>query len=187
MGYDNIIFGSTNESLCREFVSLMQGEFEMSLMGELTYFLGFQIKQGEEGNFISQTNYCLDLLKKFEMKDSKTISTPIASNVLIDKDERGLNFDGTRYRGKTRSLLYLITSRSDIIFSLCTCARYQASPKDSHFKIVKHILRYLNGTSNHGLWYPKGSACSLVLIPISRGASRIGRVLVVHATYLEAA
>lgn len=79
-------------------------------MGELTYFLGLQIKQDEEGTFISQTKYCLDLLKKFEIKDSKTISTPMASNVLIDKDETRVDFDITRYRSIIGSLLYLTAS-----------------------------------------------------------------------------
>ncbi|XP_050918918.1 secreted RxLR effector protein 161 [Lathyrus oleraceus] len=114
---------------------VLHREFEMSLMEELTYFLGLQIKQVEEGTFISQTKYCLELLKKFDMKDSKIISTPTTLNVLIDKDERGVDFDVTRY---------------------------QASPKDPHFKIVKRILRYLNRTFHHSFWYHKGSACSLV-------------------------
>lgn len=77
----------------------------MSLMGELIYFLGLQIKQAEEGTFISQTKYFLELLKKFEMKDLKSISTPMDLNVLIDKDERGVDFNVTRYRGIIGSLL----------------------------------------------------------------------------------
>lgn len=106
--------------------------------------------------------YCLDLLKKFEMKDSKSISTPMTSNMLIDKYERGMGFDVTKYQGIIRSLLYLTASSPDIMFSVCMCARYQASLKNYHFKIVKHILRYLNRTSNHDLWYPKGNPCRLV-------------------------
>lgn len=77
----------------------------------------------------------------------------MTSNVLIDKDKRGVNFDVTMYRGIIRSLLYLTASRPNIIFSVCMCARYQALLKDSHFKIVKCILRYLNETSHHSLWY----------------------------------
>lgn len=96
------------------------------------------------------------------MKDSKTILTPIASNVLIDKDERGVDFDITKYQGIIRSLLYLSANRPDIMFSVCMCARYQTLHKNPHFKIVKCILRYLNGTFNHSLWYPKESAYSLV-------------------------
>ncbi|XP_050908494.1 uncharacterized mitochondrial protein AtMg00810-like [Lathyrus oleraceus] len=131
-------------------------------MGELTYFLGLQINQAEEGTFISQTKYCLELHKKFDMKDLKSISTPMASNALIDKYERGVDFDITKYRGIIRYLLYLAVGRLDIMFSVCMCVRYESSPKESHFKIVKRILRYLNSTSHHGLWYPKDNAYSLV-------------------------
>lgn len=77
------------------------------------------------------------------------------SNVLIDKYERGVDFDVTKYRGIIRFLLYLTTSRPYIMFSVCMCARYQASLKDSHFKIVKCILRYLNEISHHSIWYLK--------------------------------
>ncbi|XP_050918595.1 uncharacterized mitochondrial protein AtMg00810-like [Lathyrus oleraceus] len=86
----------------------------------------------------------------------------MASIELIDKYERGMDFDVTMYIVIIGSLLNLAISRTNIMFSVCMCARYQASPKDSHFKIVKRILRYLNGTFHHGIWYPKGSACSLV-------------------------
>lgn len=123
----------------------------MSLMGELTYFLGLQIKQAKKDIFISQTIYCLELLKKFDMKDSKSISTSMPLNMLIDKDKRGVGFDVTRYRGIIKFLLYLIASRQNVMFSTCMCARCQASPKESHFKIVKYFLRYLNGISHHGL------------------------------------
>lgn len=84
------------------------------------------------------------------------------SNVLIDKDERGMNFNITRYRGIIESLLNLTTSRSNNMFSVSICVRDQSSPNESHFNIVKHIFTYLNGTSQHSLWYPKGSSCSLV-------------------------
>ncbi|KAK2435258.1 hypothetical protein QL285_020332 [Trifolium repens] len=159
---DDIIFGSTNPSLVKSFSSLMQGEFEMSMMGELTYFLGIQIKQLEEGTFIYQTKYCLELLKKFGMTDSKIMETPMASTCALSKDEEGKDVEITKYRGIIGSLLYLTASRPDIMFSVCMCARYQSCPKESHLKAVKRILKYLKGTSNFGLWYSKGNDCSLV-------------------------
>lgn len=94
---DDIIFGSTDESLCKKFSSFMEGEFEMSLMGELTYFLGLPIKKPKGGTFISQKKYCMKLLKKFNMKNSKTISTHIASNMPIDKDESKVQIYITKY------------------------------------------------------------------------------------------
>ncbi|KAK2382297.1 putative mitochondrial protein [Trifolium repens] len=159
---DDIIFGSTNPSLVKSFSNLMQGEFEMSMMGELTYFLGLQIKQLDEGTFIYQTKYCLELLKKFEMTDSKHMDTSMASTCALSKDEEGKDVEITKYRGIIGSLLYLTASRPDIMFSVCMCARYQSCPKESHLKAVKRILKYLKGTSNFGLWYSKGNDCSLV-------------------------
>ena len=96
----------------------------MSLMGELSYFLGSQIKQAEEDTFISQTTYCLE---KFDMNDSKSISTPMAYNMLIDKDDKGVDIDITMYIGIIRSLLYLMESTPNIMFSVCMCARYKTS------------------------------------------------------------
>ena len=148
--------------MCREFFKQIQGEFEMSLMRELTFFHGLQIKQGEEGTFFSQTKYALKLLKKFDMQDCKPISTPMASALSIDMDGFGIDVDCKRYRGMIRSFLYLITSKPDIMFSVYMCARHEAYLKECHFKIVKRILRYLSGTTHFGLLYPNGGSCCLV-------------------------
>ena len=161
---DDIIFRSTNITLVKEFSKVMQGEFEMSMMGELNYFLGLQIKQLEKGTFVSQTKYCYELLKRFDMENSKVIDTPMPTAVSLDRDEHGKSVDVKRYRGMIRSLLYLTSTRPDIMFSVCMCARYQSCPKESHLKAVKHILRYLCGTPKYGLWFSKGSDCSLVEI-----------------------
>jgi len=152
-----IIFGSNNNSMCEEFVAAMQGEFEMSMMGELTYFLGLQVKQLKHGTFLSQSKYCLDLLKKFKLEDCKEAATPIATNCLMDADEAGNQVDSTKYRGLIGSLLYLTASRPDIQFGVCLCVRFQSNPKESHFKAAKRILKYLKGTTNVRLWYPNES------------------------------
>ena len=154
---DDIIFGSTNVSLCEEFSKCMHSEFEMSMMGELNYFLGLQIKQTKEGIFINQAKYVKDLLKKFDFEGMKPLSTPMSSSIKIDKDENGKAVDITKYRGMIGSLLYLTASRPDIMYSVCLCARYQSNPKESHLNAVKRIFRYLSGTKNLGLWYPKGT------------------------------
>jgi len=114
---DDIIFGSNNNSMCEEFVAAMEGEFEMSMMGELTYFLRLQVKLLKHGTFLSQSKYCFDVLKKFKMEDCKEDATPIATNCLMDADEAGNHVDSTKYRGLIGSLLYLTTSRPDIQFS----------------------------------------------------------------------
>ena len=158
---DDIIFGSTNELLCKDFSSCMSQEFEMSMMGELKYFLGLQIKQNEEGIFINQAKYVKDLLKRFGIDDSKTKNTPMSTTTKLDKDEKGKEVDIKMYRGMIGSLLYLTASRPDIMFSVCLCARFQSCPKESHLLAVKRIFRYLSGTIDIGLWYPRGTHIDL--------------------------
>ncbi|KAH9791908.1 hypothetical protein KPL71_003919 [Citrus sinensis] len=155
------VASSTNELLCKEFSLRMSKEFEMSMMGELKYFLGLQIKQSEEGIFINQAKYVKDLLKRFGIDDSKTKNTPMSTTTKLDKDEKGKEVDIKMYRGMIGSLLYLTASRPDIMFSVCLCARFQSCPKESHLLAVKRIFRYLSGTIDIGLWYPRGTHIDL--------------------------
>ncbi|KAJ9557387.1 hypothetical protein OSB04_012001 [Centaurea solstitialis] len=148
---DDIIFGSTNPKLCEKFELLMKTEYKMSMMGELTYFLGLQIKQSEKGIFINQGKYVLDMLKKFDLISCTPMKTPKAPPLSLDKDSNGKPVDVTLYRGMIGSLLYLTASRPDIMYSTCLCARYQAEPKESHLTAVQRIFRYLKGTPNVGL------------------------------------
>ena len=159
---DDIIFGSTNQSFCDEFAKIMTNKFEMSMMGELKFFLGFQVKQLQDGTFISQTKYTQDILKKFDMHNAKPIKTPMKTSGHLGTDPTGKPVDQKVYRSMIGSLLYLCASRPDIMLSVCMCARFQAAPKESHLKAVKRILRYLVHTPNLGLWYPKGSKFKLV-------------------------
>ena len=152
---DDIIFGANNVSLCEEFSKSMHNEFEMSMMGELNFFLGLQIKQLKEGTFINQAKYIRDLLKKFNLEEVKAKNTPMGSSIKLDMDEKGKSVDQTKYRGMIGSLLYLTGSKPDIMYSVCLCARFQACPKKSHLNAVKRIFRYLKGTIDIGLWYPK--------------------------------
>ena len=159
---DDIIFGSTNEVFCKEFGDMMSREFEMSMIGEVNFFLGLQIKQLKDGTFVSQTKYIKDLLKRFGLEDAKPIKTPMATNGHLDLDEGGKPVDLKLYRSMIGSLLYLTASRPDIMFSVCMCARFQAAPKECHLVAVKRILRYLKHSSNIGLWYPKCAKFKLV-------------------------
>nr|KYP71480.1 Copia protein [Cajanus cajan] len=159
---DDIVFGSTNISLCKEFAKTMQGEFVMSMMGELIFFLGLQIKQMSDGILITQSKYCNELLKKFGMEGCKEAVTPISNTCNLDLDEKGIVVDNSKYRGIIGSLLYLTASRLDIMFVVCLCARFQANPKESHMKSVKRSLKYLKGTTKVGLWYPKRVSLSLL-------------------------
>ena len=159
---DDIIFGSTNKILCEQFVKAMQGEFEMSMIGELNHFLGLQIKQFQHGTFLSQSKYCRELLKKFDMKNYKEVASPIVTRCYLYNDEKRANVDQTKYRGLIIWLLYLTTSRPDIMFSVCLCARYQANPKESHYMAAKRILKYLKGITDVGLWYLSKVSLNLI-------------------------
>lgn len=134
--------------LCDEFSKMMQGEFEMSRMCKLNYFLGLQIRQSKNGIFINQSNYCKQLLTKFDMENFQEIDTPMGSSTYFDQDESGIPFDITKYQGMIGYLLYLTSSCHDIMFNVCLCARYQAFPKKSHLSSLKRIMKYLKGTIN---------------------------------------
>ncbi|KAI3669723.1 hypothetical protein L6452_41087 [Arctium lappa] len=134
----------------------------MSMMGELTYFLGLQIKQTEKGTFINQGKYVKDILKKFDLTQTSAMKTPMAPPLTLNKDPAGKPVNVTAYRGMIGSLLYLTTIRPDIMYSTCLCARYQSEPKESHLIAVKRIFRYMKGTPNLGLWYPKDTGFDLI-------------------------
>jgi hypothetical protein len=151
---DDIAFGGMSNTMVQHFVQQMQSEFEMSLVGELTYFLGLQIKQMEDTIFITQSKYAKNIVKKFGMDNATHKRTPAPTHLKLSKDENGVNVDQSLYRSMIiGSLLYLTASRPDITFVVGVCARYQAEPKMSHLNQVKRILKYVNGTCNYGMMY----------------------------------
>ncbi|GJX07951.1 putative ribonuclease H-like domain-containing protein [Tanacetum coccineum] len=158
---DDIIFGSTKKSMCTEFEECMHKRFQMSSMGELTFFLGLQVKQQSDGIFISQDKYVADILKKFDFLSIRTTTTPIESNKPLVKDEDGVDVDVHVYRSMIGSLMYFTASRPDIMFAVCACARFQVTPKASHLNAVKRIFRYLKHQPKLGLWYPRDSPFEL--------------------------
>jgi hypothetical protein len=117
-------FDSTNKSFCDEFSKIMTDKFEMSMMCELKLFIGFQIKQLEDGMFISQTKYTHDLLKKFGMNKVKPIKILMGTNGYLDLDMGGKSIDQKIYHSMVDSLIYLCASRHDIMLSVCMCARF---------------------------------------------------------------
>nr|GEV95273.1 putative ribonuclease H-like domain-containing protein [Tanacetum cinerariifolium] len=159
---DDIIFGSTNKELCKAFERLMKDKFQMRLMRELTFFLGLQVKQKDDGIFISQYKYVAKILRKFGFTDVKSASTPIEIEKPLLKDPDGEDVDVHIYRSMIVSLMYLTSSRPDIMFAVCACARFQVTLKVSHLHTVKRIFRYLKGKPHLGLWYPRDSPFNLV-------------------------
>ncbi|WVZ96876.1 hypothetical protein U9M48_042458 [Paspalum notatum var. saurae] len=159
---DDIIFGGSSHAFCSKFSEQMSREFEMSMMGELQFFLGLQIRQTPQGTFVHQSKYTRDLLHKFEMADASPQMTPMSTSNALDADEDGKEVDQKVYRGMIGSLLYLTATRPDIQFVVGLCARFQASPRESHRTAVKQILRYIKFTPEFELWYSADSSLSLL-------------------------
>jgi hypothetical protein len=155
---DDIVFSGSSNSIVARFTDDMSRKFEMSMMGELQFFLGLQIKQSKEGTFVHQAKYTKDIVKKFKMEDSKAMTTPMSTTTTLDADEEGEHVDQKEYRSIIGSLLYLTATRPDIQFSVCLCARFQASPRTPHRQAVKRIFRYLRHTPDFGLWYSASSS-----------------------------
>ncbi|GJR22480.1 retrovirus-related pol polyprotein from transposon TNT 1-94 [Tanacetum coccineum] len=137
---DDIIFASTDHNACNIFSKEMSSKFQMSMMGQMSFFLGLQ---------------------KYGMDLSDPVDTPMVDRLKLDEDLMGILVDQTRFRGMVGSLMYLTASRPDLVFAVCMCARYQAKPTKKHLEAIKRIFRYLKGTINMGLWYPKDNAMSL--------------------------
>ncbi|GKC44100.1 putative ribonuclease H-like domain-containing protein, partial [Tanacetum coccineum] len=159
---DNIIFSSTKISWCDKFKALMKNRFQMSSMGELTFFLGLQVKQKVDSIFISQDKYVAKILKRFDYMSVKTASTPIKTHKPLVKDEEAADVDVHLYRSMIGSLIYLTASRPSFMFAVCACSGIQVTPKTLHLHAVKRIFRYLKGKPKLGLWYLKVSSFNLV-------------------------
>ncbi|GJT05211.1 putative ribonuclease H-like domain-containing protein [Tanacetum coccineum] len=158
---DDIIFGSTKKEMSTEFKKLMHDKFQMSSIGELSFFLGLQVKQKSDGTYISQDKYVAEILRKFDLASIKIASTPMETNKPLTKDEEAENVDVHLYRSMIGSLMYLTASRLDIMFAVCACTRLQVTPNTSHLHAVKKIFRYLKWQPKLGLWYPRDSPFDL--------------------------
>jgi hypothetical protein len=158
---DDFVFGGSSNSLVARFAEDMSREFEMSMMGELSFFLGLQIQRSKEGKFVHQAKYTKDIVRKFKMENSKAMATPMSMTTALDSDEEGEHMDQMEYRSMIGSLLYLTAMRPDIQLSVCLCARFQASPRTSHRQAVKRFFRYLRHTPDFGLWYSTSSSLAL--------------------------
>ena len=157
-----MIFRSTKDELAHSFSKLMQGEFKMSMIGELTHFLGLQICQQDSGIFLSQSKYARNLVKKFGLESASSVRTPMSPNVKLTVDLLGKSVDSSLYRSMIGSLLYLTASRPNISYSVGVCAGYQDNPKESHMIALKRIIKYVKTTADFGMWYSKDTNDVLV-------------------------
>ena len=140
----------------------MQDEFQMSMMGELKFFLGIQINQRKDEVYVHQTKYTTKLLKKFKLEDCRVMNTPMHPTCTLSEEDTGSKVAQKLYKGMFGSLLYLTSSRQDILFSVCLCSTFQPDPRESHLTVVKRIFRYLKGTTNLGLLYKNSLDYKLV-------------------------
>jgi hypothetical protein len=138
---DDIIFSSNNASLVKWFASAMQSEFEMSMIGELSFFIGLQITQRSEGIFLSQEKYLREMLKRFQMEHYKPMSTPMVTGCKLSKDDDSPDVDQSSYRSMIGSLLYITSLCPDIMHDVGMVGRYQVAPKHSHLLVVKKIFK----------------------------------------------
>ena len=183
---DDIIFGGSSHDLVAKFADDMSREFEMSMMGELQFFLRLQIQQVKDGTFVHQGKYTKDMLKKFGMNDSKPLSTPMSTTAVMDADEEGEPVDQKEYRSMIDSLLYLTVTRPDMQFSMSLCAHFQLlqglhiGKRSSRFSgICSTLLTWV-----FGFLPPRHSACSDTLMLTLLGVAWIASPLLGRVSFL---
>jgi hypothetical protein len=152
-----------NASLVQWFSFSMQSEFEMSMIGKLSFFNGLQITHRSEGLILSQEKYLIEMLKRFQMEDSKPMSTPMVSGCKLIKNDDSPDVEQSSYRSMIGSLLYITSSHTYIMHVVGMVGRYHAAPKKSHLLAIKRIFRYLKGTMDYGLWYPRNQNLQLLV------------------------
>ncbi|GJW93220.1 retrovirus-related pol polyprotein from transposon TNT 1-94 [Tanacetum coccineum] len=152
---DNIIFASTDHDFYDVFANITSSKFKLSMMGKIYFFLGLQISQSPRGIFINKSKYALEIIKKYGMTSSNSVDTPMVDKTKQNEDLQGIPIDPTRHYGMIGSLMYLTSSRPDLVFVVCMCSWYQAKPTEKHLHAVKWIFRYLKGTMNMGVCYSK--------------------------------
>lgn len=159
---DDILIIRNVEQEVAAFKKEMQREFDMSDLGIMSYFLGVEIEQLSNGIFLTQRKYVLGILKRFGMDKSKAVATPMAANLNLSKADGTIEGDGKLFRSIVGSLLYLCTTRPDIMLTTSILSRFMSKPSEIHFKAAKRVLRYLKGTRNLGLWFTKTNDPKLI-------------------------
>ncbi|GKD43360.1 uncharacterized mitochondrial protein-like protein [Tanacetum coccineum] len=134
---DDIIFASTKPDLCEKISEIMCLKFKFSMMGKMSFFLGLQISQCHKGIFHNQSKYALEIIKKYGMETSNPVDTLMVEKSKLDADPQGKEVDPIGYHGMIGSLMYLTSSRPDLQFAVCMCARYQEKPNENHLHVVK--------------------------------------------------
>jgi hypothetical protein len=152
---DDLIYTGNDEDMMNGFKSSMMNVFDMTDMGKMRFFLGIEVIQKANGNFICQKKYAIEVLKRFGMAESNPVSSPIVPGVKLNKDDQGVQVDESYYKQIVGSLMYLTTTRPDMMFSVSLISRFMSRPTELHLQAAKRILRYLQGTTNFGILYKR--------------------------------
>ena len=159
---DYLIYTGDDEDMINKFKSSMMKEFDMTDLGKMKYFLGIEVLQFGEGIFISQKRYAMEILRRFGMENSNEVHNPIVPGSKISKDEKGVEVDSILYKQMVGSMMYLTATRPDIMFAVSLISRYMSKPTELHLMAAKRILRYLQGTTDFGIFYSKGGNKELI-------------------------
>jgi len=153
---DDLIFTGNSESLFVKFKNSMKLEFDMTDLGKMKYFLGVKVLQNFDGIYISQKKYAKDVLERFGMEKSNSVKNPIVPSVKLMKDQEGAKVNATVYKQLVGSLMYLTTTRLDLMYVVCLISRFMTNPTEIQLQAAKRVLRYLKGTVDLGFFLSKG-------------------------------
>eukprot|EP00253_Pinus_taeda_P024114 PITA_24114 len=151
-----------DDYLIENFKTVMKEEFEMTDMGLLRYFLGIEVEKNGNEIFISQVKYVNEVLERFNMQESKAAITPTVMRLKLSKEDNNKDFDPSLYKSIVGSLMYLTSTRLDIMHAISLISRFMERPKEAHWQAAKRILRYVNGTKRFGILYTT-SECSYLI------------------------
>ncbi|KAK2411591.1 putative mitochondrial protein [Trifolium repens] len=159
---DDLIFTGNNPTMFEVFKKEMTKEFEMTDIGLMSYYLGIEVKQEDQGILITQEGYAKEVLKKFKMDDANPVNTPMECGIKLSKHDEGERVDPSLFKSLVGSLRYLTCTRPDILYAVGVVSRYMEHPTTTHLKAAKRILRYIKGTTNLGLYYSVSDDYKLV-------------------------
>ncbi|CAL5408817.1 unnamed protein product [Camellia sinensis] len=159
---DDLIYTGNDSAMFDAFKSSMMKEFAMTDLGMLHYFLGIEVIQSSDAIFLSQRKYAQDILAKFQLQHCNSVGTPIDLGLKLTKDPEGKKIDNILYKQMVGSLMYLTTTRPDIMHGVSLISRYMEHPTELHLLAAKRIFRYLKGTTNFGILYKKGEQSGLI-------------------------
>eukprot|EP00253_Pinus_taeda_P002526 PITA_02526 len=159
--YD-VIFTGNDDYLIGNFKAVMKEEFEMIYMGLLRYFLGIEVEQNGNGIFISQEKYANEVLKRFNMQESKATITPTVMGLKLTKEDSSKDFDPRLYKSIVGNLMYLTATRPDIMYAIILISKFMERPKEAHWQAAKRVLRYVKGTKRFGILYTASECSDLI-------------------------